>query len=64
MVRPVLRTGLCLLIGIFAGRILGPLFVPDPTGLLTAILATSVAVGVSMFLYRSDWLREPKPISR
>ena len=61
MARSLIRTALCLLIGIFAGRILGPLFAPDPTGLLAAVLATSVAVGVSMFLYRSDWLREQKP---
>ena len=60
MDRSLIRTALCLLIGIFAGRILGPLFVPDPTGLLAAVLATSVAAGVSMFLYRSDWLREQK----
>ena len=61
MVRPALRPAICLLIGIFAGRILGPLFVPDPTGMLAAVLAISVTVTVSVFLHRSDWLREQKP---
>ena len=64
MIRPVLRTTLCLVIGILAGRILGPLFVPDPTGLLAAVLTISVIVAVSMFLYRSDWLCEQKPTAQ
>ena len=64
MVRSALRIALYLLIGIFTGRILGPLFIPDPTGMLAAALTISVTVVVSMFLYRSDWLREQKPAAQ
>lgn len=63
MVRSAIRTALCLLTGIFAGFILGPLFVPDPTGFLAAILTIVVTAVVSLFLYRSDWLREWKSVA-
>ena len=63
MVRPALRIALCLLIGIFAGRVLGPLFVPDPTGLLADILTISIALVFSVFLYRSDWLCRQKSVA-
>jgi hypothetical protein len=63
MVRSAVRTTLCLLIGIFAGLILGPLFVPDPTGVLSAILTIGVTAVISIFLYRSDWLREQNSIA-
>lgn len=57
MVRPALRTAFCLLLGLFAGGILGPMFAPDPTGPLAAVLAVCITVAVSTFLHRSDWLR-------
>ena len=63
MARPVLRAALCLLIGIFAGRILGPLFVPDPTGVLAAGLTVGVTLVVSVLLFRSDTLRERKSVA-
>jgi hypothetical protein len=63
MVRSAVRTTLCLLIGIFAGLILGPLFVPDPTGALSAVLTIGVTAVISIFLYRSDWLREQNSIA-
>ncbi len=58
MVRSAVRTGLCLLLGIFAGRVLGPLFVPDPTGPLATVLTVVVAAVGTVVLYRSDWWRE------
>jgi hypothetical protein len=60
MVRFAVRTALCLLVGVFAGRLLGPLFVPDPTGVLGIALTILVTAVVSTGLYRSDWLREQK----
>lgn len=64
MVRPVLRTTLCLLLGIAAGRTLGPLFVPDPTGVLAAVSTVGVAIVVSAVLLRSDRVRERTPVSQ
>jgi hypothetical protein len=42
---------------------IGPLFVPDPTGVLAAVLTIVVTAAVSIFLYRSNWLREQKSIA-
>jgi len=63
MSRSAVRTTLCLLIGIFAGLVIGPLFVPDPTGVLAAVLSIVTTAVVSVFLYRSDWLHEQKSIA-
>ncbi|WP_257628779.1 hypothetical protein [Haloplanus salinarum] len=57
MVDRSLRTVLCVLVGVVVGAALGPLLVPDPTGLLAAALAVVVAVAVGGVLRRSDWLR-------
>jgi len=62
MVRTAIRAVFCVLIGVVSGRILGSLFVPDPTGALAAVLTIVVAAVVSTALYRSDWLRERKSI--
>lgn len=63
MVRSAFRVVLCVLIGLLAGRVLAPLFVPDPTGILAAVLAIGIMVITSTFLYRSDWLREQEPVA-
>ena len=63
MIRPVLRVSLCVLIGLFVGSILGPLFVPNPTGMLSTVLALGIAVITSVFLYRSNWLYGRKPVA-
>ncbi len=63
MVRPAFRVALCIFIGLFVGRVLGPLFVPNPTGILAAVLTIGVMVITSTFLYRSDWLRDQKPVA-
>jgi O-antigen/teichoic acid export membrane protein len=63
MVRSAVRTALCLLLGAVAGLVLGPLFVPDPTGVLAGVLTIAVTGVVSIFLYRTDWLREQKSIA-
>ncbi|QLC33489.1 hypothetical protein EFA46_004490 [Halarchaeum sp. CBA1220] len=38
------RTVVCVVVGLFAGAVLGPLFAPDPTGLLAAGLTGAVAL--------------------
>jgi len=48
----------CGLLGLVAGIGLGPLFAPDPTGLLAGVLALVVAGVVAGWLYRSEWLRD------
>lgn len=58
MVSSSLRVVLCAVVGLFAGGILGILFVPDPTGLLASVLALVLAVVISGGLHRTDWLRE------
>lgn len=63
MVRPAFRVALCVLIGLFVGRVLGPLFVSNPTGILAAVLATGVMVITSTVLYRSDWLRDHRAVA-
>lgn len=63
MARSAVRTALCLLLGLFAGLVLGPLFVPDPTGVLAAVLSIGVTAVVCLILYRSDWLREPESVA-
>jgi len=57
MVDRPLRTVLCVLVGAAVGAALGPLLVPDPTGLLAAALTVVVTVAVGGVLRRSDWLR-------
>ncbi len=52
-----IRTVVCALIGLSAGAVLGPLFVPNPTGLLAAATALAVALLVGGGLYRSNWRR-------
>ncbi|GGL35092.1 hypothetical protein GCM10009037_18360 [Halarchaeum grantii] len=50
------RTVVCVVVGLFAGAALGPLFAPDPTGLLAAGLAGAVALLVGGGLY-ATWRR-------
>lgn len=57
MVRSSLRVALCVVLGVFAGSLLGPLFVPDPTGMLAAVITVGVSAIISVVLYRSAWLR-------
>jgi hypothetical protein len=47
-----------VLVGLFAGGLLGPLFAPDPTGLTAAGLAVLVAAAVVVGLRRADRLRD------
>ena len=61
MARATVRFALCVVLGLVAGRVLGPLFVPDPTGPIAAALAVGVAVLTGGALYRSDWLRGAGP---
>ncbi|MFB6125244.1 MAG: hypothetical protein ABEJ59_04730 [Halanaeroarchaeum sp.] len=42
---------LSLLVGVFAGRVLGPLFVPDPTGTLAQVLAVFVGPFAAGLVY-------------
>ena len=58
MVRPTLRLACCGLVGLLAGSLLGPVLVPNPTGILAATLTLVVAATVGVGLYRTDWLRE------
>lgn len=53
-----IRTLVCVFVGLFAGGVLGALFVPNPTGLLAFALSSGVAVLVGGGLYRSDWRRD------
>jgi hypothetical protein len=53
-----IRLGLCLIIGLFTGSILGMLFVPDPTGIMAFGIAAVCTAGITGYLYRSDWLRD------
>lgn len=57
MVRSDVRIGLCLVVGVLLGRILGLLFVPDPTSVFAAVLTVVAAAVISFGLYRSTWLR-------
>ncbi|MFC6991893.1 hypothetical protein ACFQH3_09085 [Haladaptatus sp. GCM10025707] len=57
MVSESIRLVACVFVGLFAGRVLGPLFVPDPTSTLAIILTGVVALGVGGGLYRSAWLQ-------
>ncbi|WP_248897001.1 hypothetical protein [Haloplanus halobius] len=52
------RGVLCVIVGLLVGGALGPLFVPDPTGVLAAALAFGSALVTSVFLYRSSWFRD------
>ena len=56
MIHPALRSALCVLLGALAGSVLGPLFVPDPTGVLAVALTLVITIVSSVFLYRSNWL--------
>lgn len=58
MVGASVRAVLCVLVGLLVGVVVGPLFVPDPTGLLVPPLVLLVAGVVAGLLYRSEWLRE------
>jgi hypothetical protein len=57
MVRSSLRVALCVVLGVFAGSLLGPLFVPDPTSMLAAVITVGVSAVISVLLYRSTWLQ-------
>lgn len=57
MVHSALRSLVCVVVGLVAGGVLGPLFVPDPTGPLAGALAVVVAVAVGGGLHRSGWRR-------
>jgi hypothetical protein len=56
MVQSTLRSVLCVLLGASVGGVLGPLFVPDPTGVLAVALTLVITIVSSVFLYRSNWL--------
>lgn len=56
MIHPTLRSALCVLLGALAGGVLGPLFVPDPTGVLAVALTLVITIVSSVFLYHSNWL--------
>ena len=58
MVSPSIRFVLCLIIGLFTGSALGVLVVPDPTGILASGLVALCTAGITVYLYRSDWLRD------
>ncbi|MFC6732304.1 hypothetical protein [Haladaptatus sp. DYSN1] len=57
MVPEAIRLVVCVLVGLLAGRVVGPLFVPTPTSTLAFVLTAVVAVGVGGGLYRSAWLQ-------
>lgn len=52
------RLAACLLVGAVLGLVLGPLFVPDPTGVVAAAAALTVGALVAGGLYRSGWLAD------
>lgn len=58
MVSSSLRIVLCAVVGLFAGGVLGVLFVPDPTGLLASVLTLVLAAVIGGGLCRTEWLRD------
>jgi hypothetical protein len=58
MVSPSIRFALCFIVGLLTGVVLGPLFVPDPTGMVAFGLTVVCTVIITGYLYRSDWLRD------
>lgn len=64
MISPAVRGGVCLLLGVFPGFVLGFLFAPDPTGLTPLAVAAVVGVVVGGYLYQSDWLRDTGQTTR
>jgi hypothetical protein len=45
------QVGMCVLCGLIAGLFVGPLFAPDPTGVLALVLALTVGAAVGGGLY-------------